>query len=88
MFAAWSNVRRDLHAACDRAKIPRCSPNELRRTFADWLVEAGVSLHTIAPMMGHKDTRMLKRVYGKQTPEQLAAAVGRTLGTGGEVTPV
>jgi hypothetical protein len=42
----------------------------------------------VASMMGHKDTRMLVRGCGKQAPEQLAAAAARTLGTGGEVTPV
>ena len=80
MFAPWSNIRRDLHAACKRAGIPPCRPNDLRRTFADCLVEAGVPLHFIAPVMGHKDTRMLERVYGRQTPKQLEAAVARALG--------
>lgn len=46
MFTPWSNVRRDLHAACKRAGIAPCSPNDLRRTFADWLVEAGVELQS------------------------------------------
>lgn len=32
LFRPWSNVRRDLHAACDAVKIRRCSPNDLRRT--------------------------------------------------------
>ena len=31
MFAPWSNIRRDLHAACKRAGIAPCSPNDLRR---------------------------------------------------------
>ena len=44
------------------------------------MVEAGVQLHIVAPMMGHKDTRMLERVYGRQTPEQLAVAVARAPG--------
>jgi hypothetical protein len=43
-------------------------------------VEAGVPLYPIAQAMGHKDTRMLERVYGRQTPEQLAAAMARAMG--------
>jgi hypothetical protein len=30
LFRPWSNVRRDLHDACDRIGIARCSPNDLR----------------------------------------------------------
>ncbi len=54
----WGNVRRDLHAAVDRAnakdptlKIPHVSPNDLRRTFASWLVQSGVDLFTVSKMM-------------------------------------
>ena len=62
-------MRRDLAEACTRAGIERCGPNDLRRTFASWEVEAGVPLFPIAQAMGHKNTRMLERVYGRQTPE-------------------
>ena len=80
LFQPWGNVRRDLADACEEAKIERCSPNDLRRTFASWQVEAGVPLFPIAQAMGHKDTRMLERVYGRQTPEQLAALMARAMG--------
>ena len=80
LFQAWANVRRDLADACTAAKIERCSPNDLRRTFASWHVEAGVPLFPIAQAMGHKDTRMLERVYGRQTPEQLAGIMARAMG--------
>jgi hypothetical protein len=76
----WGNVRRDLAGACEEAQIDRCSPNDLRRTFASWQVEAGVPLFPVAQAMGHKDTRMLERVYGRQTPEQLAAIMARAMG--------
>src|SRR6266542_1589848 len=80
LFQPWGNVHRDLADACEEAKIERCSPNDLRRTFASWQVEAGVPLFPIAQAMGHKDTRMLERVYGRQTPEQLAALMARAMG--------
>ncbi len=65
LFVHWQNVRRDLHAACVRAAIPVCSPNDLRRTCATWLRAAGVSIELISPVLGHTDTRMVERVYGK-----------------------
>lgn len=37
-------------------------------------------LFPIAQAMGHKDTRMLERVYGRQTPEQLATLMARAMG--------
>ncbi len=80
LFARWQNARRDLADACERAGIGRCSPNDLRRTFASWQVEAGVPLFPIAQAMGHQDTRMLERVYGRQTPAQLAALMARAMG--------
>src|SRR5205085_302848 len=57
--------------ACRRAAIEHCSPNDLRRTFATWLRRSGVSPDLIAPAMGHADSRMVERVYGRLSPEQL-----------------
>jgi hypothetical protein len=82
LFRPWNNVRRDLHAACEGVKIRRCSPNDLRRTCATWLRAAGVSPELIAPVMGHADTRMVERVYGRlpveDLPRRLAEAMGET----------
>lgn len=71
---AWPNVRRDLAQACARAGIPRCSPNDLRRTFASWLVNAKVPLKVIAELLGHSSTRMVDRVYGHVERDSMAAA--------------
>jgi integrase len=71
MFAPWANVRRDLAAMCATLKIPKVSPNDLRRTHANWLRDAGVDLASIADVLGHVDSRMVEKVYGKLRPEQL-----------------
>ncbi len=88
----WGNVRRDLHAAVERAnvkimqraidagddtwvEIPKVSPNDLRRTFASWLVQQGVPLLTVASLMGHSSTRMVERVYGKLSKRNFDEAI-------------
>jgi len=79
---ARQNVRRDLAQACDRADIEPCTPNDLRRTCATWLRQAGAAPDLIAPVMGHADTRMVERVYGRlpvdDLERRLAAAIGQT----------
>lgn len=71
-FESWSNVRRDLHIACDKAGVAHCSPNDLRRTFGKLLRAHGVQPQLIGSAMGHTDSRMVERVYGRLAPEQLA----------------
>ena len=72
LFPPWNNVRRDLLDSCRRAGIERCSPNDLRRTYGRWMRIAAFPDDIIAPTMGHADTRMLERVYGKLSPEELS----------------
>jgi integrase len=80
LFGSWGNVRRDLHAACARLEIKPCSPNDLRRTTAVWLRAANVRLDLIAAVLGHSDTRMVERVYGRLEPAQLAHLLALDLG--------
>ena len=61
----WGNYLRDLAAACERAGIARVTPNDLRRTFASWLLQQEVPPMTVAKMMGHRSTDMVMRVYGQ-----------------------
>ncbi len=71
----WPKVCRDLARACTKAKVPRVSPNDLRRTYASWLVQAGTSSYVVAQLLGHKTSRMVELVYGRLSPETLATAV-------------
>lgn len=80
LFRPWANIRRDLHAACYRAEIPHGSPNDLRRTFGRWLRKAGVEPQLIAPAMGHADSRMVERVYGRLTSHELGGLIAKQAG--------
>lgn len=74
-FAPWGNAVRDLAAACRRAGVPRVTPRDLRRSHAKILRAAGVEPSLVALMLGHADSRMVERVYGRLTPAELARLV-------------
>lgn len=78
-FESWSNIRRDLHKACDEAGIAKCSPNDLRRTLATLLRARGVEPSLLGAVLGHKDSRMAERVYGRLAPEQLGHLLDQRL---------
>jgi integrase len=67
LFSTWSNARRVLGEACDRAKIEHCTFTDLRRTFAHWMKDEGIRQEDLAVAMGHSSTKMLDAVYGRAT---------------------
>lgn len=73
-YRRWSNVRRDLEVACERAGVPKVTPNDLRRTPSKWLVERGAPSNLVAYFLGHSTSRMVELVYGKIDGRQLARA--------------
>lgn len=68
----WEKVWRDLRAACARAGIEPCSTNDLRRTHATILAEAGVDRDVTRRLLGHTTPTLVDRVYGQPTTEALA----------------
>ena len=76
----WANVRRDLGRAAARAGVPRVTPNDLRRTFASWLVQGGTPLLVVSRLLGHSSTRMVDLVYGQLDEATLHEAIGRLPG--------
>lgn len=85
LFQHWdnSNANRDLEKACNRIKILKCTPNDLRRTCATWLRVSGIPLELVAPVMGHKTTQMVQLVYGRLSGMQLKERMNQVLeGTG------
>lgn len=85
LFRAWGKNWRDLQGAAERAKIEPVTLNDLRRTFAHWHLVAGCSFEDVARAMGHVDTTMLQRVYGRLRPEDLRSRMAR--GAGVETVP-
>lgn len=75
LFDRWTNPNRDLEVACTQAHALKCSPNDLRRTIATWLRAGGVDISIIAAFLGHTTSRMVERVYGRISPEDLRAQI-------------
>ena len=75
----WKNQteNRTLARACKRAKIERVTTNDLRRTHASWLTEAGVPDSITSRVMRHVDERMVRTIYGRSRPEKLCEALDR-----------
>jgi integrase len=71
LLATWSNAVRDLGLACTAAGIRPATPNDLRRTPATLLRAAGVATDIIAAFLGHSTSRMVERVYGRLSPQQI-----------------
>lgn len=65
LFRPWDSKSRDFVRACERARIERCSPNDLRRTMATWMRAAGASPDVIGMVMGHTTARMVETVYAR-----------------------
>ena len=82
----WGNMTRDLARACLRAGVPRVTANDLRRTFASWLIQGGVSNRIVADLLGHTTTKMVDLVYGRLDDATRAAAIARLPGCDAGVT--
>lgn len=77
LLRPWGNVRRDLARACKDAGVARVTPNDLRRTFASWLVQAGESSYVVGQLLGHASSTMVERVYGRLSQKSMREAIAK-----------
>ena len=67
------SIKTGYRAAVRRAGIAHCTPHDLRRTCATWMVQDGIQLEKVARYLGAtKD--MIERVYGHHAPDYLRDA--------------
>ena len=57
--------------------VPYASPTDLRRTCATWSLANGADLFAVSKLLGHADTTMLQRVYGRMDEDMLRARLVR-----------
>lgn len=75
LFHPWGNLSRDLDAACARAKIPKLTPNDLRRGFARWHLLAGIDVQKVSKMLRHATDKLAQTTYAKATGEEMGALI-------------
>jgi hypothetical protein len=65
LFTPWTNSRRDLERACERAEIAKVLAERPEANVRHVVARRRRNPDLIAPLMGHRDTRMVERVYGR-----------------------
>lgn len=76
-------------AACERAGIPKVTPNDLRRTHATLLRSAGVGADVARALLGHtKGSQLLEQTYDKPKPHELAARAGDLSALSAAIAPL
>lgn len=75
LFNEWTNALHTLKTACERAKVPRCTVTNLRRTFASALLNAGVTSSVLKELLGHTTTKQIDLVYGQISDAAKQSAV-------------
>ena len=71
LFTPWGKIQRDLENACKRAGIPKYTPNDFRRAFVHWHLNAGVPREMVFKMTRHEDPSLLDSTYGDERGEEL-----------------
>lgn len=79
-FEPWPRVSKDLPAITRRLGLGHLSPKDLRRSACTWLVEAGVDEASVSRWMRHRNTTMVRMVYGQVRPQALGSLIAGQLG--------
>ncbi|MFO7642274.1 MAG: site-specific integrase [Candidatus Competibacteraceae bacterium] len=70
-----ASVKKGFATAVKRAGIAPCTPHDLRRTCASWLVQAGTPIQEVARLLRHADIQTTLDVYAHLMPDQLQGTV-------------
>ena len=57
------SVRDKLKYICEKLNIPYRSPHKIRKSYATFLIDAGLTAKTIQSQMGHADISTTMRYY-------------------------
>lgn len=68
-----ASIKNGFKAAARRAGL-KATPHMLRHSAAVWMAEANTPFPQIAQFLGHTDSRITERVYGRFSPSFLANA--------------
>ena len=65
-----ASIKNGFKAAARRADL-KATPHMLRHSAAVWMAEANTPFPQIAQFLGHTDSRITERVYGRFLPHSL-----------------
>lgn len=87
LVESWTNIRRDLPLACDKAEIPHVNATDLRGCAMTWLVDEGVPVETVARMARHAGPAMVQGRYMRHCGKKLRRVAEQLAGTGRKSPP-
>jgi integrase len=68
------SIKRGFNQTVKRSGIARCTPHDLRRSAARIMVEGGCPMEKVAQYLGHTNTSVTEKVYGRFSPDHLRGA--------------
>lgn len=63
-------IRSHHHRAAKILNLPKTTLHDWRHSYAVWSLKDGLSPTVVARQLGHKDTTLLARVYGRYVPDE------------------
>jgi integrase len=66
-------IKKGFAAAVEKAGLV-CSPHDLRRTAAVHMVEAGIPMTEVSQFLGHSNSSITFKIYGRYSPSHLRKA--------------
>jgi integrase len=77
LVPVWHNFKRDMANPCKRAGVKPFVWKDIRRTFASRCAQAAVPEFWTVKLLGHRDSKMIRRVYARLSPGTYAEAIKR-----------
>lgn len=71
----FHNINHQYRAILCSTGLPKIRFHDLRHTYATHMLRAGVPVHTVSHLLGHKDPAITLRVYAEHLPDDQAMAV-------------
>ncbi len=68
------SIRKGFHNACTRAGLEGVTIHTLRHSAAVHMVSAGVPMQKVSQYLGHSNTQITERVYGRYAPSHMQDA--------------
>ena len=69
------SIRKGFVSAVERSGIGHVRIHDIRHTACVTMLQAGHPMHLVAQIMGHSNTRMVEKTYGRYVPEYMSPAV-------------